>query len=235
MRVLLADDQALVRSGFQMILSVEDDIEVVGTASNGQEALDRARELRPDIILMDVQMPVLDGIAATRLVVAEDLSRVVILTTFDRDDYLFDGLAAGASGFLLKNTDPERLVDAIRVVSNGHALLAPDVTTRVIRRMTSTQTVGTQTTSPQATATPPERNPTPPQLPHGMELTSRETEVLQLVAEGLSNQEIAERLFVGEATVKTHVSNVLAKLGVRDRVQAVVWAHRAGIALTAHD
>ncbi|MEL4504861.1 response regulator transcription factor [Luteococcus sp. H138] len=223
MRVLLADDQALVRSGFQMILAVEDDITVVGAAANGREAVELARELRPDIILMDVQMPVLDGIAATREVVAEELSRVVILTTFDRDDYLFDALEAGAAGFLLKNAEPERLVDAIRVVANGQALLAPDVTTRVIRRMVSHES-GTPTpvaaTRPDATV----------QLPHGVELTARETEVLRLVAEGLSNHEIAEQLFVGEATVKTHVSNVLAKLGVRDRVQAVVWAHRAGLA-----
>ncbi|WP_420176969.1 response regulator [Luteococcus sp. OSA5] len=229
MRVLLADDQALVRSGFQMILSVEDDIEVVGTASTGQEAVDLARSLAPDIILMDVQMPVMDGISATREVVAQHLSRVVILTTFDRDDYLFDGLAAGASGFLLKNTDPERLVDAIRVVAGGHALLAPDVTTRVIRRMTAAEP------AQQASTPPVAAEASRPRLPHGVELTSRETEVLQLVAEGLSNHEIAQQLFVGEATVKTHVSNVLAKLGVRDRVQAVVWAHRAGLALPAHD
>ncbi len=219
--VLLADDQALVRSGFQMILSIEDDIDVVATAANGQEAVDLARRLRPDITLMDVQMPVLDGIAATRTVVAEELSRVVVLTTFDRDDYLFDALEAGAAGFLLKNAEPERLVDAIRVVAQGQGLLAPDVTTRVIRRMTRHE-AARQTGSASAT---------PPTLPHGVELTARETEVLQLVAEGMSNHEIADHLVVGEATVKTHVSNVLAKLGVRDRVQAVVWAHRAGLAL----
>lgn len=214
-RVLLADDQALVRSGFQMILDVEDDIEVVAMASHGGEALDLARSLRPDVILMDVQMPVMDGISATRQVVAEDLSRVVILTTFDRDDYLFDALEAGAAGFLLKNAEPERLVEAIRVVAHGQGLLAPDVTTRVIRRMTAAR--------PEAAAR------TAPGLPHGVELTARETEVLKLVADGMSNQEIARQLFVGEATVKTHVSNLLAKLGLRDRVQAVVWAHRTGL------
>lgn len=219
--VLLADDQAMVRSGFQMILSIEDDIEVVGTAANGREAVDLARRLYPDIILMDVQMPVLDGIAATRTVVAEELSRVVVLTTFDRDDYLFDALEAGAAGFLLKNAEPERLVEAIRVVAQGQGLLAPDVTTRVIRRMTRREAQGRASNM----------SATPPALPHGVELTARETEVLQLVAEGMSNHEIADRLVVGEATVKTHVSNVLAKLGVRDRVQAVVWAHRAGLAL----
>ncbi|MEL4356407.1 MULTISPECIES: response regulator transcription factor [unclassified Luteococcus] len=227
MTVLLADDQALVRSGFQMILSVEEDIQVVGGAANGQQAVDLARQLRPDIILMDVQMPVLDGIAATRQIVAEELSRVVILTTFDRDDYLFDALEAGAAGFLLKNAEPERLVDAIRVVANGQALLAPDVTTRVIRRMVGREQDAT-------VAAPAVEAPAPTatggvELPHGVELTARETEVLRLVAEGYSNHEVAQELFVGEATVKTHVSNLLAKLGVRDRVQAVVWAHRAGI------
>ena len=213
-RVLLADDQQLVRSGFRMILSVEPDIEVVGEAEDGAAAVEAARETRPDVILMDVQMPGTDGIAATRDVVAEDLAKVIILTTFDRDDYLFAALEAGASGFLLKNADPEALVEAVRAVAGGHALLAPEVTRRVIERMTSAAGVGGE-----VAAEPPELG----------QLTEREREVLVLVGQGLSNAEIAGRLFVGEATVKTHVSNVLAKLHVRDRVQAVVWAHRAGL------
>jgi DNA-binding NarL/FixJ family response regulator len=213
-RVLLVDDQQLVRSGFRMILSVEDDVEVVGEAADGAEALERARQTRPDVVLMDVQMPGTDGIEATRQVVAEDLGKVVILTTFDRDDYLFDALRAGASGFLLKNSDPETLVEAVRAVADGHALLAPEVTKRVIQRMTASDSV----------------QPAPTDQAPGLELlTDREREVLVLVAEGLSNAEIARRLFVGEATVKTHVSSCLAKLQLRDRVQAVVWVHRAGL------
>ena len=167
-------------------------------------------------------MPVMDGIAATREIAEKGYSRVVILTTFDRDDYLFDALEAGASGFFLKNAEPERLVDAIRVVASGKALLAPDVTTRVIARMTQESSSESSSAKPMKSA----------ELPYGVELTSREQEVLSLVAQGLSNQEIADQLFVGEATIKTHVSNLLAKLGVRDRVQAVVWAYRAGIVPT---
>ena len=218
-RVVLVDDQQLVRSGFRMILSVEPDLEVVGEAADGTEALRVARELRPDVILMDVQMPGTDGIAATREVVAEDLGRVVILTTFDRDDYLFAALEAGASGFLLKNADPDTLVEAVRAVAGGHALLAPEVTRRVIERMTAGgQDDDSPATSGSAPAVP------------GLDLlTDREREVLVLVGQGLSNAEIAGRLVLGEATVKTHVSNVLAKLQVRDRVQAVVLAHRAGL------
>lgn len=217
-RVVLVDDQQLVRSGFRMILSVEPDLEVVGEAADGTEALRVARELRPDVILMDVQMPGTDGIAATREVVAEDLGRVVILTTFDRDDYLFAALEAGASGFLLKNADPDTLVEAVRAVAGGHALLAPEVTRRVIERMTAGGHDDSPATSGSAAAMP------------GLDLlTDREREVLVLVGQGLSNSEIAGRLVLGEATVKTHVSNVLAKLQVRDRVQAVVLAHRAGL------
>lgn len=217
-RVVLVDDQQLVRSGFRMILSVEPDLEVVGEAADGAEAVQVARELRPDVILMDVQMPGTDGIAATREVVAEDLGRVVILTTFDRDDYLFAALEAGASGFLLKNADPDTLVEAVRAVAGGHALLAPEVTRRVIERMTAGGHDDSPATSGSAAAVP------------GLDLlTDREREVLVLVGQGLSNAEIAGRLVLGEATVKTHVSNVLAKLQVRDRVQAVVLAHRAGL------
>ena len=200
-----------------MILSVEPDLDVVGEAADGAAAVASARDLRPDVVLMDVQMPGTDGIEATRQVVAEGLGRVVILTTFDRDDYLFDALDAGASGFLLKNADPDTLVEAVRTVAQGNALLAPEVTRRVIERMAARE---------DEARTAPEERPTDPGL---RLLTARELEVLQLVAEGLSNAEVAERLVLGEATVKTHVSNVLAKLHLRDRVQAVVWAHRAGV------
>ncbi len=216
LRVLLVDDHAMVRSGFAMMLSVEADLEVVGEAANGAEAVVVARTVRPDVVLMDVQMPVLDGIEATRRLVAEDLGRVVILTTFDRDDYLFDALAAGASGFLLKNAEPEQLVDAVRVVGSGSGILAPEVTRRVIERMTGER--------------PAPPRPDPPGLAR---LTDREREVLVLVGRGMSNGEIARELFLGEATVKTHVSNCLAKLHLRDRVQAVVLAHEAGLITAA--
>ncbi|WP_432476459.1 response regulator [Nocardioides sp. GXQ0305] len=215
LRVLLVDDQALVRSGFRMILSVEPGIEVVGEAGDGTEALEQARALRPDVVLMDVQMPRTDGIRATGDLVAEDLGKVVILTTFDRDDYLFAALHSGASGFLLKNCEPDQLVDAVRAVGEGHALLSPEVTRRVIAQMTDGAGRADRASAEEA------------QLAL---LTEREREVLVLLGEGLSNAEIAARLVVGEATVKTHVSNCLAKLHLRDRVQAVVFAHRAGLA-----
>lgn len=205
-RVLLTDDQQLVRTGFRMILSVAEDVEVVGEATNGAEAVAQVAELAPDVVLMDVQMPVMDGIEATRQIAHQ--TRVVILTTFDRDDYLFDALAAGAAGFLLKNAGPEMLLEAVRIAAQGHALLSPEVTTRVIAQMT---------TRP------------PADLPSGnlgAKLTDRETDVLVALARGLSNAEIAAELFVGESTVKTHVSNLLAKLGLRDRVQAVAWAYQ---------
>jgi DNA-binding NarL/FixJ family response regulator len=218
LRVVVVDDQALVRSGFSMILGVEPDLEVVGEASDGAAAVDIATRLRPDVVLMDVQMPGTDGIEATREIVARDLAKVIILTTFDRDDYLVDGLRAGASGFLLKNAEPEKLVDAVRVVGNGHALLAPEVTRRVIERMTGGDSA--QTPENRSTTTKPKELDL---------LTNREREVLVLIGRGRSNSEIAGELFVGEATVKTHVSNVLAKLHLRDRVQAVVLAHEAGL------
>ncbi|WP_109472609.1 response regulator [Ornithinimicrobium cavernae] len=207
---MLVDDQPLLVSGFTMILSTEEDIEVVAQASNGREAVAEVARVRPDVVLMDVQMPVLDGIEATRLVA--DATRVIILTTFDRDDYLFDALSAGASGFLLKNADPDDLVDAVRAVAHGHALLAPEVTSRVIARMTEG---GRSGSARHAEALD--------------RLTAREREVLGHVARGLSNAEIAAEMFVGDATVKTHVSNVLSKLHLRDRVQAVVFAYEAGL------
>lgn len=209
--VLLADDQALVRAGFSMILSVEDDISVVAEASSGRLAVALAAQHQPDVVLMDVQMPDLDGIVATAEITRCSDARVVMLTTFDRDDYLFESLRAGASGFLLKNTDPDDLVAALRSVADGHALLAPEVTRRVIARF----------------ATPREVSAYRPDLVRG--LTEREREVLVLVARGYSNGEIAGQLVVGEATVKTHVSRVLGKLGLRDRVQAVVFAYESGL------
>ena len=217
LRVLLVDDQPLLLQGFSMILSTEPDVEVVGRAGNGLEAIAAVAGQRPDVVLMDVQMPVLDGIEATRRIVAEHPEvKVVILTTFDRDDYLFDALEAGASGFLLKNAEADDLVDAVRAAADGHALLAPEVTMRVIDRMT---------TGPRADGTGAAPDPVTA-LP---QLTDREREVLRMMARGLSNAEIAAEAFVSEATVKTHVSNVLAKLLVRDRVQAVVAAYEAGL------
>ncbi|GAA3510101.1 response regulator transcription factor [Georgenia daeguensis] len=223
-RVLIADDQALVRSGFAMVLSVEDDIEVVGQVANGAEALAALAATDVDVVLMDVQMPVMDGIAATQRVVGEDLAKVIILTTFDREDYLFDALAAGASGFLLKNADPDDLVDAIRAVAEGHALLAPEVTVKVIARLVS------EGRGPAAVPAGQPARPADPATARAVaSLTAREREVLGLMAEGLSNAEIAERLFLGESTVKTHVSHILTKTDSRDRVRAVVLAHRIGL------
>lgn len=212
MRVLLADDQKLVRSGFKLILSVEPDIEVVGEAADGRQAVEAAHSLQPDLVLMDVQMPGLDGIEATRQITADTDVTVVILTTFDRDDYLFDALAAGASGFMLKNTDPESLVAGLRQVHEGYALLAPEVTRRVIEsRLGATR--GAEPTSD----------------PRIQILTIREREVAIQVAHGLSNAEIAAALFVSEATVKTHISNVLTKLDLRDRVQLVAFCYESGL------
>lgn len=238
LRVVLVDDQRLIRSGFALMLSVEDDLEVVAEASDGLEALDRVRTLRPDVVLMDVQMPVLDGIEATRQIVAENLAKVIILTTFDRDDYLFAGLEAGASGFLLKNCEPEQLVEAVRAVGHGHALLAPEVTRRVIAAMVAGQDSAPQTGDPQAAVAssgPSEAQTSAPPRSAAHEealgrLTEREREVLTLLAKGLSNAEIASELFLGEATIKTHVSNCLSKLHLRDRVQAVVFAYEARLA-----
>ena len=224
LRVLLVDDHAMVRSGFAMVLSVEDDVEVVGEAADGQQALEMARATRPDVVLMDVQMPRMDGLEATRHLVAEDLGHVVIVTTFDRDDYLFEALQAGASGFLLKNAGPEQLLEAVRAAGSGHALLAPEVTRRVISAMAGERAPADGRGGAQ--------RPEPAALQH---LTAREREVLVLLGRGLSNGEIAAELVLGEATVKTHVSHVLAKLHLRDRVQAVVYAYEAGLIPAAED
>ncbi|RWZ53081.1 response regulator transcription factor [Labedella phragmitis] len=217
-RVLLADDHEMVRAGFRIILGAQPDIEIVGEASSGAQAVERAAAIDPDVICMDVQMPGMDGLEATRLIVADSSvhAAVLILTTFDRDDYLFEALQAGASGFLLKNSTPEQLVDAVRVVAAGDALLAPAVTRRVIERFGTTPPSATESGSIVVPA-------------EVQELTEREFEVLGLVARGLSNAEIASQLYVGEATVKSHVSKVLQKLGVRDRIQAVVYAYENGI------
>lgn len=207
-RVLVVDDEELVRTGLRMILDVEEDISVVGDVVDGAEAIAQVAELAPDVVLMDIRMPRMDGLAATRRITEGSGAKVVVLTTFDLDEHVYAALAAGASGFLLKDVPASQLVHAIRVAHAGDALLAPSVTRRLISRFAQGQ--------PR------------PDLP--VDLTARETEVLQLMAEGLSNAEIAQRLFVGDATVKTHVARVLAKLGVRDRVQAVVLAHRSGLA-----
>ena len=217
-RVLIVDDQRMISSGFSLILSVEDDIEVVATAANGAEAIAQAQQHRPDVVLMDVQMPVMDGIEATKRLGELGIGRVVILTTFDRDDYLFSALDAGVSGFLLKNADADELADAVRTVAQGHALLAPEVTRRVIERRQAHRV-----NAPSADVPARERES------RLACLTPRERDVLERMGRGLSNAEIAAELFVGEATVKTHVSNIFAKLHLRDRVQAVVVAYETGL------
>jgi DNA-binding NarL/FixJ family response regulator len=215
-RVLIADDQALVRAGFKMILDAEDDLDVIGEASDGAEAVELARKLEPDVVLMDIRMPQLDGIEATRRVIAlgtDPPVRVLMLTTFDLNEYVYEALRAGASGFLLKDVPPEQLAAGIRVVAGGEALLAPSITKRLIQEFASAA-------------------PAPAVQPKGMdELTARELEVLKLVARGLSNAEIAAELIVSETTVKTHVARVLMKLGLRDRVQVVVLAYESGISV----
>jgi len=209
-RVLVADDQSMVRAGFRMLLTGEEDIEVVAEASNGLEAVEKAARFRPTVVLMDIRMPELDGLEATRRILADDdAARVLILTTFDLEEYIYEALRAGASGFVLKDDPPEQLIAAIRTVAAGDALLSPAVTTRVIEQFTRIPRF-----------TPPKEL---------QELSARERDVLRLLARGLSNGEIAHELYISETTVKTHVTHILQKLNLRDRVQAVVLVHQAGL------
>jgi DNA-binding NarL/FixJ family response regulator len=209
-RVLVVDDQSMVRAGFRMLLSGQDDIDVVAEASDGVEAVEKAARFRPTVVLMDIRMPELDGLEATRRILAADAdARVLILTTFDLDEYVFDALAAGASGFVLKDEPPEQLLAAIRIVAAGEALLSPTITRRVITQFTRAPRV------------------TPPKAFE--ELTAREREVFHLIADGLSNTEIGQQLFISDTTVKTHITHILRKLQLRDRVQAVVLAYQSGL------
>jgi len=213
-RVLVADDQALIRTGFATIIDAQPDLEVVGECGDGRAAVDLAVRLRPDVVVMDVRMPVLDGIEATRLLAGAGVTdpvKVLVVTTFNLDEYVYEALRAGASGFLLKDVPPEQLAAGIRIVASGDALLAPSITRRLIGEFAAVR-------------------PTTPDPPEGLdELTARELEVFKLLARGLSNAEIAEELVVSETTVKTHVARVLMKLGLRDRVQAVVLAYESGL------
>jgi len=209
-RVLVADDQSMVRAGFRMLLSGEDDIEVVAEASNGIEAVEKAARFAPTVVLMDIRMPELDGLEATRRILAADPeARVLVLTTFDLDEYVYEALRAGASGFVLKDDPPEQLLEAVRTVASGEALLSPAITKRVIREFTRMA------------------RPSPPKELD--DLSAREREVLRLIALGLSNAQIGQELFISETTVKTHVTHILSKLGLRDRVQVVVLAYQTGI------
>ncbi|MFF5127252.1 response regulator [Streptomyces syringium] len=211
-RVLIVDDQMMVREGFSVLLNAQPDIEVVGEAVDGRQAVEQVAALRPDVVLMDIRMPVLNGLEATREIVAADAgAKVLVLTTFDLDEYVYQALRAGASGFLLKDASARQLADGVRVVADGEALLAPTVTKRLIQEFSR---LGT---------------PKPPSQERIADLTERETEVLVLVAQGRSNAEIATRLVVAESTVKTHVSRILVKLGLRDRTQAAVFAYEAGL------
>jgi DNA-binding NarL/FixJ family response regulator len=210
-RIVIADDQALVRTGFRMILDAEPDLSVVGEAENGREAVELVAAAKPDVVLMDIRMPELDGIEATRCVAGDGTTRVLMLTTFDLNEYVYEALRAGASGFLLKDTPADQLAAGVRVVAEGQALLAPSITKRLIEEF----------------ATAPQRSAEPP--PSLEELTPRELEVFKLLARGMSNAEVAAGLVVSETTVKTHVARVLMKLGLRDRVQAVVLAYEAGV------
>jgi DNA-binding NarL/FixJ family response regulator len=208
--VLVADDQSMVRAGFRMLLSGEEDIEVVAEASNGLEAVDKAARFHPTVVLMDIRMPQLDGLEATRRILASDsTARILILTTFDLDEYVYEALRAGASGFVLKDDPPEQLLAAIRVVADGEALLSPAITKRVIKQFT--------------------RMPRPEPPRQLNELTERELDVFRLVARGLSNAEIARELYISDTTVKTHITHILMKLNLRDRVQAVVLAYQTGL------
>jgi DNA-binding NarL/FixJ family response regulator len=209
-RVLVADDQSMVRAGFRMLLSDQEDIEVVAEASNGLEAIEKAERFRPDIVLMDIRMPELDGLEATRRIIAADSgARILVLTTFDLDEYVYEALRAGASGFVLKDDPPEQLLAAIHVVAGGDALLSPAVTKRVIKQFTRAP------------------RPSPPERLG--DLSERERDVFRLIARGLSNAEIGTELYISETTVKTHVTHILQKLGLRDRVQVVVLAYQSGL------
>jgi DNA-binding NarL/FixJ family response regulator len=209
-RVLIADDQSMVRAGFRMLLSGEEDIDVVAEARDGREAVEKAARFDPTVVLMDIRMPELDGLEATRRIIANDAgARILILTTFGLDEYIYEALSAGASGFVLKDDPPEQLIAAVRTVAAGEALLSPAVTKRVIRQFARTS------------------RPEPPEGIH--ELTARERDILRLIATGLSNAEIGDTLYISETTVKTHVTHVLQKLGLRDRVQAVVMAYQTGL------
>jgi DNA-binding NarL/FixJ family response regulator len=209
-RVLVADDQSMVRAGFRMLLSNEPDIEVVDEASNGLETVEKAARLHPTVVLMDIRMPALDGLEATRrILAADDAARVLILTTFDLDEYVYEALRAGASGFVLKDDPPEQLLAAIRIVAKGEALLSPAITKRVIEKFTRIA---------------------PPQPPRELdELTERELDVFRLIARGFSNAEIGQKLYISDTTVKTHITHILQKLNLRDRVQAVVLAHETRV------
>jgi DNA-binding NarL/FixJ family response regulator len=209
-RVLVADDQSMVRAGFRMLLADEQNIEVVAEAENGREAVEKTARFNPDVILMDIRMPELDGLQATRRILAEDSgARILILTTFDLDEYVYEALRAGASGFVLKDDSPEQLLAAIRTVAAGDALLSPTVTKKVIKQFA--------------------RHPRPAPPKELGELSERERDVFRLMAEGMSNGEIGQELFISETTVKTHVTHILQKLGLRDRVQAVVLAYQTGV------
>jgi DNA-binding NarL/FixJ family response regulator len=217
-RVLIADDEALVRGGFRMILEAQPDLQVVGEAADGQQALTHVRELAPDVVLMDIRMPVMDGLEATRRLLSSPTPpKVVMLTTFDLDEYVYQAMKAGASGFLLKTAPPSELTAAVRAVVGGEVLLSPPITRRLVE---------------QFVRRPPPGHDLPPNL---RALTAREVQVLRLVARGLSNAEIARVLFLGEATVKTHLNRVLAKLDLRDRVQAVVLAYETGLVTPGHE
>lgn len=213
-RVAVVDDQELMRDGFSMILDAQPDIDVVGGADNGRTGVELCRRTRPDIVLMDIRMPEMDGLEATRIVTGDETltTKVLMLTTFDLDEYVYDAVRAGASGFVLKDTPKQQLVEAVRVIANGEALLSPSVTKRLIEEF----------------ARQPSPGATEAALPD--DLTERETEALQLLAQGMNNREIAQQMHIGEATAKTHVSRLLTKLGVRDRVQAVVVAYETGLA-----
>lgn len=214
--VVICDDQSLILSSLKLILQTDPQIQVIGTAENGQAGLDMVRELNPTVALMDIQMPQMDGIEATKLIASTTQTKVIVLTTFNRDDYLFDAMDAGASGFLLKNAEPEMLVTAMHQVAAGHGLLSPEVTLKLIQRGTRAG-AGADSAEPTAEAQQLET------------LTERERQVLSELAQGKNNQEIAAVLSLSEATVKTHLSNLLAKLHLRDRVQGVLFAHRAGL------